>query len=222
MSAYREEDESLRRRIATIETELAQRRRVWPVLVLMTLAATAAASGASLVAGRTYRASLTPPLPTQRPPANVASLGPGEDPCAVPGVHATVDGREAFAPARTDRDRGGEKYRRGGERATWLTVNGPLYVHLWGSDAPGDVGTTKLTMLDIVTQGEKGGYALAPGGRAVLEVTRADTHVVGTFEADVARVQELSREVPFGTPVVRARGTFCVARTTPNPKDTGP
>ena len=222
MSAYREEDESVRRRIAAVETELTRRRRVWPALALLAIAVSAVANGASLVASRAHASMPPPPEPVKRPPASVGGLAPGEDPCAVPGVHVTVDGREAFAPARTDRDRGGEKYRRGGARATWLTVNGPLYVHAWGSDTPRDLGTTKLTMLDLVTEGEKGGYVLAPGGRAVLEVTRADTHVAGTFEADVARVEEVTHEVPFGTPVVRARGTFCLARVTPNPSDTGP
>ena len=128
------------------------------------------------------------------------------------------------SPVQGNRDLAGHKYRRSGDRSPWLTVNGgPLYVHAVGGFLSGDTGKTDLSIFDIMTKGENGGYRVARGGRTLLEVTSADgKRVMGRFEADVSKVDDVTREAPFGTPVVRARGTFCLPQMPPNPRDTGP
>jgi hypothetical protein len=148
--------------------------------------------------------------------------------CEKPGVRFTINNEDAFAPATSDRDLAGHKYKRGGDRMPWFTVNqsmnhGSLYVHATGGFLTGDLGTTKLTILTIMTRGENGGYELARDGRSVVNVTRSDGKLIaGTFEADVSRVTEVTREPPFGTPVVRVRGSFCLPAFPANPNDTGP
>jgi len=111
-----------------------------------------------------------------------------------------------------------------GHRSPWFTVTGgAIYVHGVGDFLPGDVGTTKLTLFDVMVKGEEGGYTLARGGRSLLEVTRSDRdRIAGRFEADVSKVADVTREPAFGTPVVRMRGTFCLPALPANPRDTGP
>jgi hypothetical protein len=88
---------------------------------------------------------------------------------------------------------------------------------------PGDLGKTSLSLLTIMTKGETDGYTLARGGKSVLEVTRSDGRLIaGRFEADVSKVADTTREPPFGTPVVRVRGTFCLPAYPADPQDTGP
>lgn len=166
----------------------------------------------SLAPSAPERASAAAPPP---PPLEV---------CKHPGVHFTLAGGDAIAPAQSERDLGGHKYRRDGSRYPWLTVQGgPLYVHAVGDYLPGDLGTTRLSILTLVTRGDTGGYALAHGGRSSLEVQGSDgTHIYGRFEADVSKVADTTRPAPFGTPVERVRGTFCLPAMRANPSDTGP
>ncbi len=159
------------------------------------------------------------------PAAESAPAVVGGDPCRSPGVHLNVAGEDAEAPAIGDRDLAGHKYRRDGQRAAWFTLQngGPLYVHAVGDALPADVGTTKLSLLTILTRGASGGYALARDGKSLLEVQGADgQRVWGRFEADVSKVADTTREPPFGTAVVRVRGTFCLPAQPANPSDTGP
>src|SRR5262249_36395780 len=123
------------------------------------------------------------------------------------------------------------KYLRNGRRAVYFTVtgfsggddSGNLYIHGWGSDLPSDIGTSKLTLFDIVTRGETGGYTLARDGRSVLEVLDSDgKHMWGRFEADMSHVAEVTQTPPFGTPVVRVRGNFCLPFHPGDPADTRP
>jgi hypothetical protein len=150
------------------------------------------------------------------------------DLCATPGVKLTVDGSDAFAPATLERDLAGHKYRPGGERSPWFTVNqsgitGPIYVHGVGDYVPGDLGLTSFSLFTIMTKGETGGYTLARGGKSLLEVTHSDgKFIAGRFEADASQVADTTREPPFGTPVVRVRGSFCLRALPANPSDTGP
>ena len=153
---------------------------------------------------------------------------PTGDVCSTAGVKLNVDGSDAFAPATNDRDLAGHKYRKDGSRSPWFTVNqtgdkGPIHVHGVGDFLPGDLGQTSLSLLTITTKGETDGYRLARGGKSFLEVTRSDGKLIaGRFEADVSRVEDTTREPPFGTPVVRVRGTFCLPAFPVNPSDTGP
>ena len=72
-------------------------------------------------------------------------------------------------------------------------------------------------------KGAASGYALARDGRSVLEVTGSNReHVWGRFEADVSKVDDVTRRPPFGTPVTRVRGAFCLAAHADDPKDTAP
>lgn len=182
---------------------------------LVAAAAVVGAAFAATQAGRTARAAEPQVVPM-----------PAGDLCATPGVKLTVDGSDAFAPAATTRDQAGHKYRKGGQRSAWFTVNGDegnLYVHGVGDFLGSDVGPTSLSLLAIVTKGETGGYTLARGGRSFLEVTRSDgAKIAGRFEADMSKVSDTTREPPFGTPVVRVRGTFCLPARPANPNDTGP
>jgi hypothetical protein len=214
------------------KTTTAPKRRIVAVgaAVFTTIAIV---GGVVMMAGRA-RALPPPPVapvaavPLPAAPAEVAPVIPTGDLCATPGVKLNVDGSDAFAPASNERDLAGHKYRRGGSRSPWFTVNltgntGPLYVHGVGDYLSGDLGTTKLSLLTIMTKGDSGGYTLARGGRSMVEITRSDGKMIaGRFEADVSRVAETTREPPFGTPVVRARGTFCLPAYPANPQDTGP
>lgn len=182
--------------------------------------------GAAALAIGVLRAGHAPP--PAAPSAEVAPIttvnaAPLADPCARMGVHLTVDGRDGVAVADDPTDRAGHHYRRGGERSPWFTVNGPLYVHGVGGFLPKDEGTTQLSLLTIKTKGEPSAYTLARGGRSLLTITsRDDQRIIGHFEADVSKVEDPTREPPFGTPVVRARGTFCLAAHPADPNDTGP
>lgn len=162
------------------------------------------------------------PVQSASPPTPLTPLG--ADVCSHLGVRLTVAGDDAEAPAKDQHDLGGHKYRRDGSRAAFFTVSGgPLYVHAWGDFLPGDTGTTKLTMLDMMTKGETGGYRLARDGKSLLEVQGSDgKRIYGRFEADVSKVDDVTREAPFGTPVSRVRGTFCLPAKPANPSDTGP
>lgn len=169
-------------------------------------------------------ARTTPPPPA--PVVVVAAPPPAvslEYDCSTPGVRVTIDGEDAFAPAVAAGDVAGRKYRRGGDRLPWLTVNGPLYVHANGGFLPGDVGTTNLTLFTMRAKGDERGYTLAKDGRSVLTVTSVDDRFVrGHFEADVSKVDDTTRTPAFGTPVVRLRGSFCLPAKPANPNDTGP
>lgn len=242
--AYRDEKESLVARIHELEKELVEQRteaealrrraadrdavRVPRWLAAMALLA-AGAAGAGVVLGaglgRAHAEPPAPPAPTPPPPARAASApSRAGDPCATPGVRLDVDGEDAFAPAANDRDLAGHKYRRDGRRSPWFTVNGgPVYVHGVGGFLAEDTGATSLSLLTIMTKGDSAGYTLARGGRSLFEVTRSDGKLIaGRFEADVSRVADTTREPPFGTPVVRVRGTFCLPALPANPSDRGP
>jgi hypothetical protein len=194
------------------------------------VATTLAAIGGALVLAR-HRNAVTHdepavPLPNKMP--NAARSIPTGNLCSTPGVKLSVDGSDAFAPASNERDLAGHKYRRGGDRSPWFTVNqtaetGPIYVHGVGGYLSQDLGTTSLSLLTIMTKGETDGYTLARGGKSLLEVTRSDgKFIAGRFEADMSKVEDTTREPPFGTPVVRVRGTFCLPALPANPDDTGP
>ena len=209
--------------------------------VLLTVAAVGAVGGVVTVVGARRASAAAPPAqnapsaaPDRLPPVLVRDSHPPIDDknlCARLGIRVTVDGEDAEAPAKSDADGSGTKYRRNGDRATYFSVGGwtrgadggNLYVHAWGSDMPGDVGTSKLTLFEIKTKGEPGGYALARDGRSVLEVLGHDgKNAWGRFEADMSRVPDVTRAPPFGTPVVRVRGNFCLPFRPGDPKDTGP
>lgn len=212
-----DQDAVFRRLEGTLD---AGKKRSRVPMVLASLAVGAGVLGVLAISARvTPRAvAIAPPVTT----VNAAPVIPA-DPCARMGVHLTVDGHDAVAVADDPTDKAGHKYKRGGERSAWFTVNGPLSVHGVGGFLPNDVGTTQLSLLTIKTQGEPTAYALARGGRSLVTVTsRDDRRIVGHFEADVSKVEDPTREPPFGTPVVRARGTFCLAAHPADPNDTGP
>jgi hypothetical protein len=162
-------------------------------------------------------------VPTNAESPTVAT----NDVCATPGVKLTVDGHDVFSPATEERDRAGHKYRRGGSRSPWFTVNsnlenGPVYVHGYGDFLAGDLGTTSVA-LTIMVKGETDGYAVARGGKSMLEITRSDGKLIaGRFEADMSKVSDTTREPPFGTPVIRVRGSFCLPAHPADPSDTKP
>jgi hypothetical protein len=172
--------------------------------------------------------SPAPAPATANPPASLAPLD--GDPCSRLGVRFTLDGEDAEAPATTERDLAGHKYRRDGSRSPWFTVRGgtdedggAIYIHGVGNFLPADLGTTELSLLTIVVEGDTEGYALAHNGKSMLEVVGSDTeHIWGRFEADVSKVADTTRPAPFGTPVVRVRGEFCLPALPANPSDTGP
>lgn len=247
--AYRDETESLRARNAQLEQEVAELRariadqdavfrRLEGVIdqrekkgsrsgraVLLGGAALACVGiVAGVFAPRLARSS--PPPMSMPTPIQVSEAAPHADApdCSRPGVHLTLAGEDAFAPASGTRDLAGHKYRRDGSRSPWLTVQGgPLHVHAVGNYLPGDVGTTQLSLLTVITKGETGGYTLARDGKSLVEVTASDgKHIQGRLEADVSKVDDTTRTPPFGTPVVRLRGTFCLPALPANPSDTGP
>jgi hypothetical protein len=212
---------------ARLEGALAARRATASRAVPLLLLVGGVVLGVGAVSLRGFAGGPRPAPPLASPPPTPqATPAPGArtDPCATSGVHLTVAGEDAEAPAANARDLAGQKYRKGGDRAPWFTVQGgPLYVHAVGDAMAQDVGVTRLSLLDIRTQGEPMAYRLARDGRSFLEIERADDgKLVGRFEADVSKVEDTTREPPFGTPVVRARGTFCLPRLPANPKDTGP
>lgn len=272
-STYRDDEEALRARLASLESLLAERDEELGVLrerlaaqqglfdalrgvvsepraprprtgrfvvgVVAGAALLAAAAGfAGFAMALTPAASLPPPpthgdhapdaLPKREPFLTPAAAS--ADPCERLGVRLTLDGADAEAPARGASDLAGHKYRRGGDRSPWFSVQGQsegrrtgLYVHGVGGFIPGDVGTTELSLFTIMAAGESGGYTLAHGGRSLLEVRGADDkRVWGRFEADVSKVKEPWQPAPFGADVVRVRGTFCLPRRAPDPNDTGP
>jgi hypothetical protein len=158
------------------------------------------------------------PVVTEMPP------WVSEPDCSRLGVRLTVEGRDAFAPAVGERDRAGHKYRRGGERSTWLHVmsGGPITVHGSGDFMSTDTGHSEHPWLSIQVKGEEGSWELARDGRAVMDVTRSDAELIaGRFEADMSKVTD-TRHPAFGTPVTRVRGTFCLASVPANPSDTAP
>jgi hypothetical protein len=251
--AYRDEKESLHARIQELEAGLSNRdaeleelrqrssdqnavftrlqsvldrgaepaRRRWPFVAGTVIAALGILGGSFGLA----RSRSLPPAPKAVAAQNaVPAALPAADPCARPGVRLSLGGEDAEALASGDRDLAGHKYRRDGSRSPWLTVEGgPLYVHAVGDFLHGDVGTTQLSLLTIITKGETAGYRLARGGKSVVEVMSSDgKHVSGRFEADVSKVADTTREPPFGTPVVRVRGTFCLPAVPADPTDTGP
>jgi hypothetical protein len=98
-----------------------------------------------------------------------------------------------------------------------------MYVHGVGGYLPGDLGSSTLSLFTIMVKGDHGGYTLARGGRSLFVVDRSDgTRIAGRFEADASKVEDVTREPPFGSPVVRVRGTFCLPAQPANPTDTGP
>jgi hypothetical protein len=228
----------LRRRLADLEPLLARlkqavdgaapaaRRRWVAAAVTVALVAAIGAGWFWFGRGRGNPAWETPTsgAGAARPVAQAKETTSPEDACARLGVRLTVDGDDAEATARGEHDLAGHKYRRGGSRSTWFTVHGPpLYVHGVGDFLPADVGTTQLSLLTIMTQGETDGYRLARGGKSVLEVLGSDgRRIFGRFEADISKVADTTLEPPFGTPVVRVRGTFCLPAQPADPSDTGP
>ncbi len=189
------------------------------------LAVTVGLSGAGFLF---VRSRVTPrvsvPLWAEVAAPNVPSPRVADDPCATLGVRLTVAGEDAGAFAHSEHDRADHKYHRDGTRSPWVTVEGgPISVRIVGDPLRGDVGRTQLSYLTIVTQGETEAYRLARAGKSLMEVTGADgERISGRFEADVSRVAEPTREPPFGTAVVRVRGTFCLPAAPANPSDTGP
>lgn len=250
--AYRDETGSLQAKVARLEEALKERDRELEELrrrasdqdavfaklktalddrparrsgrgVLVACALIAAGTAAGGIALARARAASPAPRPeSQASPAPPPT--PAGDPCARLGVHLTLGGEDAEAPASGARDLAGHKYRRGGDRSPWFTVNGgPLYVHGVGDFLPADTGTTRLSLLTVMTKGETGGYTLARDGRSLLEVQGSDgKRVWGRFEADVSKVDDTTRTPPFGTPVTRLRGSFCLPALPANPSDTGP
>jgi hypothetical protein len=144
--------------------------------------------------------------------------------CSKLGVRMTVDGEDVAVAAQGDGDLAGHKYRLDKSRSPWFTVNGDrVYVHGVGDYLPGDLGSVHLTLFTIMVKGDDGGYTLARGGRSLIVVDRSDgEQIAGRFEADVSKVAEVTRDPPFGTPVVRVRGTFCLKARPADPSDTGP
>jgi hypothetical protein len=239
-----EQDAVLARLQGVLARKPPSRPKRWPLFAAGAVAF-AGLAAAAMMLGRSRGAAAAPaPLAAPSPPAAASAaevdtepatsdafhappptpVAPLHDLCDRLGVRLTVDGSEAEAPAVGDRDQAGHKYRRDGTRAPWFNVDGGnLYIHGWGDFLPGDVGTSRLTMLDIMTKGETGGYTLARGGRSVMHVLTSDgKHVSGRFEADMSRVADVTSEPPFGTPVVRVRGNFCLPALPADPNDTGP
>ncbi|MFO0736857.1 MAG: hypothetical protein U0270_13310 [Labilithrix sp.] len=164
-----------------------------------------------------------PAPPPLVPPVVLTSFSTEPD-CARLGVHFTVDGHDAFAPAVGERDRAGHKYRRGGDRSTWLHVmgSGPITVHASGDFMASDTGRSEHPWLSISVKGEGGSWELARDGRAMMEVTGSDEELVrGRFEADMSHTPD-GRTPAFGSPVTRVRGTFCLRAVPSNPSDTAP
>lgn len=189
----------------------------------------------ALIGGWTFaRHARTAPGPSSTAPdstppheANAADLPPPDEAlgtCSELGVRFTIGNDDVRAKAKGPRDLAGHKYRRGGSRSPWLDVQGdPVYVAIRGDYLPGDLGTTKITLLTVHTQGDATSYVLANGGRSLLQVTRSDGKLIaGRFEVDVSRVQNATSPAPFGTPVERMRGTFCLPAQPADPNDTGP
>lgn len=230
--AYRDDGESLRAKNAELEQEVARLREkvkrhdAGRAMLVAGVVLACAGIGGALFAPRLARSSPPPPESPSSPaapPVPVVAHADAPD-CAHPGVHLTLGGEDAFAPAAGTRDLAGNKYRRDGSRSPWFTVQGgALYVHGVGDFLSGDVGKTRLVLLDVVTKGESGGYTLARDGKSLVEVTASDGKTIqGRFEADVSKVEDTTRPPPFGTPVVRLRGTFCLPALPANPSDTGP
>jgi hypothetical protein len=146
------------------------------------------------------------------------------DPCAEMGVRFTMDGKETRVDADLARDRAGHKFQRDRSRATWVTAfGGPAYVHAVGAATASQLGESDLSLLTIKPAGGQESYALARGGRGVLQITRADGKVIGgRLEANVSPVSDTTREPPPGTPVVRVRGSFCLPAHPDDLSDTGP
>jgi hypothetical protein len=234
MDAYRDENESLREKNRVLEErirDLERRPRLakWIVLAGAAVVVTSAAVSAAMTEGRLRAASRVArtaevSIEERAQTTTTTAAAPKGDLCAKQGVSLTVDGSDAFAPVAASGDLAGHKYHRGGNRDAWFTVAGPpIYVHGVGDSLSSDVGTTKLTLMTIMTKGENGGYRLARGGKSFLEVTRSDGKLIaGRFEADMSKVDETTREPPFGTPVVRVRGSFCLPAYPADPSDTGP
>jgi hypothetical protein len=213
-----------------IDQKPAKRWSHYGVGALVTLVVLGIA-GAGFALTRSKRAEAAgSPLEPPRPQAHAQSQAAPATPidpknhCERPGIRITVDGSDAEALAVDERDGSGSKYRRNGDRALYFTVNGGnLYIHGWGNDMPGDTGTSDLTLFSIMTKGQDGGYRLARDGRSMLEVIGNDgKNAWGRFEADMSKVDDVTREAPFGTPVVRVRGNFCLPFRKGNPSDTGP
>jgi hypothetical protein len=230
---------ALRRRLADLEPLLARlkqavdgaaprERRRWPAPAIISVALVAAIGAGWFLSGRARgipaRAmSISGSSPAARA-AQAQQPAFAEEACSRLGVRLTVDGADGEATARGEYDLAGHKYRRDGSRSPWFTVHGPpLYVHGVGDFLPGDVGKTQLTLITIMTQGETDGYRLARGGKSLLEVLGSDgKRIYGRFEADISKVEDTTVDPPFGTPVVRARGTFCLPARPADPTDTGP
>jgi hypothetical protein len=223
--------EELRRRLANQEalfsalkqvvdraTTRKPRRWLFPAIVAAMVTAVGTA-WLGLGSARLPRGARAAPLPAK----TVEPIPLGE-PCARLGVRLTVDGDDAHAPLQGDQDLAGHKYHRDGSRSPWFTIRGPpLYVHGVGDSLRADVGTTSLSLLTIMTQGETDGHRLARGGKSLLEVLGSDgQRIFGRFEADMSKVADTTLEPPFGTPVVRVRGTFCLPAHPADPTDVGP
>lgn len=178
------------------------------------------------VTGYGLGASRVPPPPPAA--VNAVVVAPpvvsSEPDCAHLGVKLIVEGRDSFAPAVGERDRAGHKYRRGGERSTWLHVmsGGPITVHGSGDFMKSDTGHSDHPWLSIAIKGEDGSWELARDGRSMMEVTRSDDQfIAGRFEADMSKTPD-RRAPAFGSPVTRVRGTFCLQSVPANPSDTAP
>lgn len=227
-----EEDELLARLRGVFESRTGDGGARGPRYLGASVLALAAIAGACLLMPRGVSLA-APPSGGHGSPATTVAASPqadrdqerrAADPCETPGIRLVVDGDDAVARARGARDLAGHKYRKGGDRSAWFTVEGgPLYVHGVGDFLPGDTGRTRLSLLTVATAGESEGYRLARGGKSFLEVTRSDARfVAGRFEADMSKVADTTREPGFGTPVVRVRGDFCLPALAANPSDTGP
>jgi hypothetical protein len=228
-------------RIGNLEQKLAEKGRGWATFgggVVATLGVVGCA-GAMLVlfsARKADAGAVQPQVPAQtelRVPDRLATAAASATPvvpvdpanlCSRLGIRLTVDGSDAEAPAVDKQDASMTKYRKNGDRAVAIHVGGGnLYVHGWGTDMPTNIGSSKMSLFDITTKGESGGYTLARDGRSLLDVQGNDgKNSWGRFEADMSRVDDVTRTPAFGTPVVRVRGNFCLPFRAGDPHDTGP
>lgn len=68
----------------------------------------------------------------------------------------------------------------------------------------------------------RAGAAAGASAGAMSARPRARDLATGRFEADMSRVPDVTRKPPFGTPVVRVRGSFCLPFRAGDPRDTAP
>lgn len=237
--AASEEDVLFRLRAALDDGSRAPRR--WPLL------ASALIAGVGLVgAWLVTRVHAPPPsapamglVAGARPLGGLGGLA-GE---SAPGLRLEIEGRTILVPIEGAEDRAGYKYRESGHRSAWFTsvgseAGGPrldcsqqaprdlghVYVHGVGDFLSPEHGglPAPLTLLTVRIGGAEGGYRLAQDGQATVSVRSEDGQVIGSFEADMSKVEDTTRPAPAGAPIVRVRGSFRLPLAPLDPSDTAP